>query len=343
MTASAGRLRTLDLLRGFAALAVAWFHFTNGNEHFLHPGFFKSSGANAWLGVEVFFVISGFIIPYALHRSGYRLADYGRFVLKRIVRLDPPYLASIALILVVTYVGSHLPAFRGPPFQVDLTQLALHLAYLNVWFGYSWLNPVFWTLAIEFQYYLLVGLLLPLIATRNATVRISTLACLSLLALVIPQRQFVCHWLFLFMLGMSTFQFRVGFFSWRVFVAHLALLTGGACYIDGPLVAIAGAATACAIAFLNINRETRWMFLGRISYSMYLVHVPIGGRVINLADRLPDTLTYKLLGLFVALLATIVAAALFYHFIERPAQHWSARIGYRQPVVAPTGFGPRTG
>ena len=50
-----------------------------------------------WAGVEVFFVISGFIIPFTLWQSGYRLKNYARFILKRIIRLDPPYLLSILL------------------------------------------------------------------------------------------------------------------------------------------------------------------------------------------------------------------------------------------------------
>ena len=86
----AGRIETLDCLRGIAAFAVLWFHLTNGNLGFLPPGVLKSSGAFGWLGVEVFFVISGFILPYALQRAGYHSADFFQFVWKRILRLDPP-------------------------------------------------------------------------------------------------------------------------------------------------------------------------------------------------------------------------------------------------------------
>ncbi|HEY0172641.1 MAG TPA: acyltransferase family protein, partial [Pyrinomonadaceae bacterium] len=127
-----GRVGTVDAMRGLASLAVCWFHLTNGNPNFLSDGLLKASGAHGWLGVEAFFVISGFVIPYSLYRTGYRLNDYPRFLYKRIVRLDPPYLLSIALILLVGYLATLAPGFNGVPFQPSAKQILLHLGYLNV-------------------------------------------------------------------------------------------------------------------------------------------------------------------------------------------------------------------
>ncbi len=60
----ASRLDILDALRGLAALSVAFFHFTNA----MNPTIFQQIANLGWLGVEVFFVITGFIIPYSLGR-----------------------------------------------------------------------------------------------------------------------------------------------------------------------------------------------------------------------------------------------------------------------------------
>ena len=79
------RLPVLDMLRGSASFAVCWYHMTNGNDS-LPPSLLKSSGGYSWVGVEIFFVISGFVIPYSLSRSGYQITDCGRFLIKRIVR-----------------------------------------------------------------------------------------------------------------------------------------------------------------------------------------------------------------------------------------------------------------
>src|SRR3954451_20161467 len=109
------RIPVLDMMRGIAAFAVCWYHMTHGNAAFLPSGLLRSSGDLGWLGVEVFFVISGFIIPFALARSGYRLRDYRTFLLKRIVRLDPPYFVTIVTILVLNVLSTLTPGFRGDP------------------------------------------------------------------------------------------------------------------------------------------------------------------------------------------------------------------------------------
>src|SRR5207244_1915888 len=77
--APARRIEAIQGLRGLAAFSVCWFHFTNGNPTFLSPGILKSSGTLGGLGVEIFFVISGFIVPYSLYTSGYMtdLQNYG--------------------------------------------------------------------------------------------------------------------------------------------------------------------------------------------------------------------------------------------------------------------------
>ena len=73
------RITNLDLLRGVAALAVCLFHFDYDGalgipsvSHVLSYGY---------LGVQMFFVISGFIIPYSMLRSGYRIKNIKGFLI----------------------------------------------------------------------------------------------------------------------------------------------------------------------------------------------------------------------------------------------------------------------
>src|SRR5919205_611382 len=195
------RLPTPDALRGFAAAAVAWFHFTNGNPSLLpDDSLLKLSGRYGWLGVEVFFVISGFVIPFALARAGYAPSNFGRFVLKRVARLDPPYLASIAFVLLAIYLTALAPGFGGQHFEFSWAVLLLHLGYANVFFGRPWLNPVYWTLAVEFQYYLIVGLVFPLLAGgRRAFYAVAAAAAAS--AFVVTSPGLVFKYLPLFALG----------------------------------------------------------------------------------------------------------------------------------------------
>ena len=338
MSSPSQRLTIVDALRGIAALGVCWNHFTNGNPAFLPEGALKASGAFGWL---MFFVISGFIIPYALQRGGYRVSDYGTFLLKRIVRLDPPYLVAIFVVIVLGYASAATPGFGGPPFAPSFHQVALHLGFINVFFGYPWLNPVFWTLAIELQFYLLAGLLLPVIAHRSLIMRASMFAVLAGLAFSISAGQFLFHYLFLFMLGIAAFQLHVSILTRAQFILWVVLLGLGALYVNGVTIAVVAVATALLLGFVRARVPLLLLFFGQISYSLFLLHVPIGGRVINLSLRFVYTTPGKLLVLAGAFAVSIAAAWLLYRYVERPAQKWSSAIRYRKKQAAASGFAER--
>jgi peptidoglycan/LPS O-acetylase OafA/YrhL len=328
------RLTTLDALRGIASLAVCWFHLTNGNTHFLPEGWLKASGRYGWVGVEVFFVISGFVIPYALYRSKYRLTKYWRFVLKRITRLDPPYIATVAIIIALGYASWSVPGFAGQEFRPSLVQVMLHLCYVNVFFGYPWLNIIFWSLAIEFQYYLLIGLCFPILVSKSRSAKIASLAGFAALAFVLPQEQFLFHYVFLFLLGIVTFHYRIGLMGLRPYLVILPLLTCGLVFSLGPLITVVGLSTALTIAFVNL-RSRVLLFFGQISYSLYLLHTSIGGRVINLGERFTSNMFGRSAVLLVSLVVSIGAAYALYRLVERPAQEWSNRISYKVPRSHP--------
>ena len=331
-----GRLETLDCLRGIAAFSVLWFHLTNGNSEFLPQGMLKSSGTYGWLGVEVFFVISGFILPYALLRAGYQPTDFFRFVWKRILRLDPPYLVCIAVVLVLNFASTLVPGFRGQPFQLDLAQVLLHFGYLNAFFNYEWVNVVFWTLAIEFQFYLLVALLFPLISHSSLVVRAGICGVLSATAFLLPSGNMVFHYLFLFLLGIWAFQIKTGLLQGAgLHVLGWALLAAGAWFTLGDTIALAGTVTGLLIVHARLNAP--WLlFLGQISYSLYLLHVPIGGRVINLGSRFAHGPVEQVVVLALAVTASIGAAFIFHRWVELPAQRWSSAVRFRAALPPPT-------
>jgi peptidoglycan/LPS O-acetylase OafA/YrhL len=323
-------LEILDWLRGFAALAVAWFHFTVGS------GLFASSPLIAWshygwLGVEAFFVISGFVIPYAMFAGGYRgLQDAPAFILKRLARLEPPYVASIVIGLAILYAAAHAPGFRGQPPHVTPIQLLLHLGYLNVFTNQPWLNPVFWTLAVEFQFYISMVGLFYLIGSARPELRLAGLALMAVLALCVRTHQFVFPYLGLFALGAVAFHYRTGLVGRAGFAflaAVLSILNMGMLGLPSALV---GLATAALTAFANPPRIPALAWLGAISYSLYLLHVPIGGRVMNLAGRLPAE--WHGAALLAAVAASLLAAWGFHRFVETPSQRWSGRIRYTDGV-----------
>jgi peptidoglycan/LPS O-acetylase OafA/YrhL len=333
------RLGTIDGLRGVAAFSVAWFHFTNGTT-LLPNGWLKSSGQYGWVGVEMFFVISGFIIPYSLYRAGYRSSDFGLFLVKRIARLDPPYFADILLVIALGYVVPFAPGFRGQPPHYTWTQLLCHVGYINTIVGKPWVNPVFWSLGIEFQYYLTIGALFPLLVDRRRTVRFGFLAILILAAILVRRSSLVFVWFPLFVAGILTFQRKVGLISTRTLGVGLAA-TGCVCwFLSGPLIAIVVVGTALIIHYVQLA-TSRLTNLGLISYSLYLLHVPIGGKIVNLGARFAHALPAQVLVLAAAAAGSIASAALFYRFVEMPSQRLSSSIRYRsrrrEPQAEPAG------
>lgn len=321
------RIEIIDALRGMASLAVCWFHLTNGNPSFLPDGFWKQSGAWGWAGVEVFFVISGFIIPFTLWQSGYRLRNYSRFILKRVIRLDPPYLLSILLVIALAYISLLYPGFKGKPPSYSLTQIALHLGFINVFFGYPWINVVYWSLALEFQYYLLIGLIFPLLVSKNVWIKFVTMAVLLLSGFCLGNDRFVFAWLPLFLVGVLVFYCKAELMQKSFVLGLLVVLVGYIWLKVGNVIGLIVLLTAVAILLVKVKHRVL-RFFGDISYSLYLVHVPIGGRVINLSLRHADSMPEKIASLAIALAISLAAAYLFYRVVELPSRKWASSIRY---------------
>lgn len=335
------RINVIDDLRGVASVAVMWFHITHTVSTTFGATWIATAGGKGWLGVEMFFVISGFVIPYSLHRAGYELRrDFFTFFAKRIIRLDPPYIASIVFALVLTFIAARTPGYRGVPFHTSWSQLALHLGYLNAIVGSrnDWIVAVYWTLAIEFQYYLTIALVYPLIvSTRRHTLAASTLALATLAVIFRAHEDLIFPYLPLFLLGIATFRRHVGrSWSQQSYLYEASGLVVLTAFTLGIPHALAGAATAGLIAWAPQVRGPKILqFCGVLSYSLYLIHLPVAVKVINIASRLPHTLPNLLLALALAVLASTGAAWLLFRYVERPARDWAAAITYRRQKAKP--------
>ena len=327
------RIEIVEPLRGLAAFAVMWFHFVYVSQLFAGGGgvaaWIRGSGQYGGLGVEVFFVISGFILPYSMYRNSYRMRDFGTFVAKRVIRLDPPYLVNILLALGLWALVSLSPSFLGEPFRFEPARFFCHFGYLNSIAGYGWYNPVYWTLAIEFQYYLLLALTFPLLVHKRSAMRNAFPLVLALCAYPLPQDNLVFFWLGLFAMGMVTFQTYCQLTAYRLYVVQASLITAVNMATLGWLISVLALTVSLVIVFVRIPRIAPLAFLGSISYSLYLVHIPIGSRFINLGTRFADTLPERLVILGSSTVITIWTSYLCYRWIERPAQRWSSAIRYR--------------
>ncbi|WP_223786759.1 acyltransferase family protein [Marinicella meishanensis] len=156
-----GRIPELDGLRALAIVMVLLYHFAtyygevNGS---YYRNFFTGALGhflqNGWLGVDLFFVLSGYLIFHHLIKLQDQTAlatDYRRYALKRVLRTFPVYYAMILLFMLGAI----------PYYKVDVTgtQLLTHLFFLQDYMGPRILEPM-WSLATEEKFYLLAPLLL---------------------------------------------------------------------------------------------------------------------------------------------------------------------------------------
>jgi len=321
------RLPSIEILRGLAASAVCFFHFICGNKDFFPDhSLIDRIGSFGFLGVEVFFVISGFIIPYALKRINYTIKQYPRFILRRLLRLEPPYLASIVLVVGLNILASRMPGFQGGEVIPPLGQVLPHFLYLIPLSDYTWLSPVYWTLAVEFQYYLLMGVLF-LVLNRSKNLGFVALSLLLLAsAFLITQGISFFRYTPFFVLGFTAYKFFVREIHWVVYALLTAAALTSTVHLFGFSFAVAGALPVLVIQWWPSWQSPVLEFLGKISYSLYLIHVPVGGKIINLSARFVDDLWMRMVVVCLAFGICVGVAYIFYKLLELPALHWSQKI-----------------
>ena len=329
MDQSIGRVRSLDTLRGLAALSVCWFHFV-GNTLIGH-GWLAASGKHGFVGVYVFFVVSGFVIPLALQRESYRIKYYGTFLLKRFARIYPAYLASVAISFgfLVLY-----GIYRDQPrVEIDSESLLLHLVFLNEFFDKPWLNSIYWTLVIEVQFYLSLGLLFPLIVSSRRINRLIAFTTLALPVLLFSSPTMMFSNAFLLLMGIATFQLFVGIIKRLEYSVLLSIFTVCCCLSLSWLAALAGVVTVLAI---NLMKQGNALFdsVGKISYSLYLLHGSIGSFALYLLLEyvVGDSQFEKAFAVLCAVGFSIAVAAVSYSLIEKPAMQYGGSLRYQPPA-----------
>lgn len=310
-------------------MAVCWFHLAAGRPEYQHT-LVSSFGRGGFRGVHVFFVISGFIVPYAMFAAGYRLKNTWTFLLKRMIRVEPPYLMSIAVFLLMSVSAS---MFSGHMPRVGGVQLALHLGYLIPFFPkYEWISDVYWSLAVEFQYYLAISLLFPLLTSRRLPVRVVSCLLFAASSLLATRfARFLPNFTPLFVLGFIGMLRTTGRASWKEFFFVAPICTALLYRIQGTPITVTGVVTLFVILFV------RWMpgillWLGDISYSLYLIHLMIGSRVLPLAVRLIPA-RFVLVPPIAAVLFSMLCALVMFRLVELPAKRMAATWKYNPEAV----------
>ncbi|MCX6295597.1 MAG: acyltransferase [Bacteroidetes bacterium] len=321
----------LDSLRAIAAFSVCLFHFICTVTGFIDSELVKTLFSTGHYGVQMFFVISGFVIPWSLFHSDYGIKNYFTFALKRFIRLEPPYIASLMLAIAHTYLRIMSPHYNGVDITPTTTQIALHFGYLIPFVeGQHWIRPVYWTLAVEFQYYLSIGLLFPLISHKKRLFRI--VSYLILLSGPFIIKGYLPLYLPVFLFGIASFLYKSKIIEWK----ELLILTLAATfeiYLFHDLgTFIYVGITYIAILFFAEFKSKVLTFFGNISYSVYLFHSLTGMVILNYFSHIVTSPFYKFLLVILALAVTVFASYIVYRLIELPSKRVSSKIKFRKEV-----------
>lgn len=323
------QVNVIDSLRSFAAISVCLFHFICTITGLEYPAMISTVAAYGQNGVLVFFVISGFIIPWSMYYNNYRPGSMLTFMAKRLIRLEPPYLASILLILIIAFIKARFHIGVDSAEEITAARIGLHFGYLiNFFPEYKWLNNVYWTLAIEFQYYLLMSLLYLLFVHKSLWLRVSAYLLCFGMAWWVPDAS-LSHFpaygpLFLF--GIVVFQYKTRLVGLPECASVMI-----ACFVYNyvamsPTAACFGLATALVILFFDDIKIPALHWLGKMSYSIYLIHPVVGAAVINILSRYAQTSGLKLVVLLAGLIVTFVSSYIMYLLIEKPSKKLSSKI-----------------
>ena len=329
-----------------------------------------------WLGVDIFFILSGFVLTWQVlnERRGAPFSpgsfwrDAGHFLRRRILRVYPAYLACLSVLLPLAWIG----IYRTPP---EMADIALHVAmFHNMVLRYvDTINGVFWSMPFEWQFYLVFPLLiLPVLRGRARWLAVGAATVAAAMKIVsawhgpgaeiaqLPWRidEFVAG-----MAG-AAFAVRMSGAAGRArmtWIATASLVAGAwtlgvhdpqwwqpgwlpllrAGWIDlsvaALLVGLCGT-MATASGGMLASRVAVW--LGTISYSIYLWHVPtLELTRYALQTRYPAMPSAVVVASAVA--AVLVVSAISFYLVERPfhspsrttSPRWRDA-GWRSSVVA---------
>lgn len=349
--AAAERMSLIDALKAIASQLIVLHHLAfygplsdAANE--LAPALIGWLSQNARIAVQVFLAVAGFLAARRLAPDGApRVTDPLGMVGRRYWRVAVPYLAALAVAIAGSAIARLWMVHDSIPDAPSLPQVVAHIFLLHSILGYDSLSAGVWYVAIDLQLFAATVLLLwlaqrlgptPRVAAGVAVAAFAALGVASLLHFNLDADWDVWAIYFFGAYALGALAYWSGAKD-RSPVWLAALFIGGlaiAAVNDRPHTLVA---LSTALALGSARRLERRCcqsaaaaiaFLGRISYSVFLVHFPVC-LVANAAFNhvAPGEPGIGAIGMLVAWLASNAAGALFHQLIERPIAGVPRRLG----------------
>lgn len=331
-TVKFSRIPELDLLRFLAAIAVVFFHYAfrgyaGDDLTTMHYPALEPVAQYGFLGVHLFFMISGFVILMTAGDGSVK-----RFIASRASRLLPAFWVCCTITFFVTL------AIGGDRFTATWPQYLVNLVTLGGGFGADPIDGAYWSLGAELRFYRLVGILLIIgqihRAERWLYVWLIGTVLVELFPFIKLKGFLVTDYAGFFIAGAACFLIRAHGLS-RSRVALVSAAWGLSLYHEfqllpyfsenfgkplNPAVVAAVMSMFFVVMLVLALRRTpmltssRWVWFGAVSYPLYLIHQNVGYMLFNEAGAAVD----QVLMFWGVVAAAIGAALLLYIVVEKP-------------------------
>lgn len=337
------RLDFLNSIRGIAALLVVVGHFLDMYVKHNHSGIsfdvitnFVNSFEMGRVGVVIFFLISGFVVPYSF-KGKQKENTIINFAIKSLFRLYPAFWFSIMLAVFIGYgVGINI---------LSIEQVLVNLTMLPKYLGFESVQGAYWTLHLLLVFYVLCCFLFFIGKLDNNKALIGGLIVFCLLAVLFAgMRYFYQVRIPIVMpLGVATMflgallrkhyterlighysliLFFIVYFGSMLIAQRLYYLEGWPRWFSAYFMAIG----LFLVFVYKVNLYNNLLsYLGRISYSMYLVHMLVLALVFNFLGESAYNIEGLIIASFSTLLLSVIISDLSYRLFEMNG----AKLGYK--------------
>ncbi len=334
------RLAFIDAIKAVASQLIVLHHLAfygpmSDYTQTICPETIAWLSQHARIAVQAFLVMGGFLAAQALARDG-KLTDKPLLQLlqRRYIKLAVPYLIALLLAIAAAALARSLIAHDSIPEAPTVTQLVAHALLLQGVLGFDGLSAGVWYVAIDFQLYAL--LLLVLWLARRALPEQPAAGLWCALALIAAS-------LFYFNRDASWDNWALYFFGayglgavtyWGIqpkrislWFAAIVAIAVAALWLDFRLRILVALLVAVGLGFgrctgvIESWPKSKLMgWLSEISYSVFLVHFPVCLVVNAVFERFaPHAPAIQLGGMLIAWVGSIGAGAILHHLVEKPA------------------------
>lgn len=309
------RQLSLDGLRGIAALSVVFYHYFYRIDEIYPTG----SNEMGWsyfgqFGVHLFFMISGFVIFMSMNKETKPLG----FFINRFSRLYPAYFFAVIITFIVVYT------FGLEGREVKIAEAFLNLLMFQEFLGIPHVDGVYWTLTVEITFYFWCLVLIFFKKIDYLILMLFSFLCLSFTAELMPEpiykvldKLFFINYISFFLLGVMAYKLKKDTLGYKNIIPIIAIFI--VLFIHHGFdeffvyLFIYGLFLSGVFDVAKFLKFRFFIFMGEISYSLYLVHQNIGYVIIT---RMMDAGFPKLIAVIAAFTVSMFLAKLIYTYAE---------------------------